>query len=123
MPIEKATLTVIYVMLGMMAGDFVTGNLKHILEGDWSSKLCKQGLIKKALYFFLVAAGFGLGILMGQIDTVVKGVCLCLCVVEVGSMIENLKECGLPIPKVITEIIDKLKQENPVGEHEATEEE
>lgn len=77
--------------------------------GAAESKAGFKGLCKKALILLFVLIAERLDIMIGT-SYIRDAVIIAFCVNELISIIENAGLMGIPIPKVITNAIDILKQ-------------
>lgn len=107
---SQTAITTVIIMLCFIVVDMITGLLKAVLKRDWQSTKMREGLIGKAGYLIAVLGAYGIGLLLGQVDTLMTASALMLAVTEAGSVVENLRECGVPIPRVITKAINTLKE-------------
>ncbi len=96
-----------------VAIDYVTGTIGALMTGTWQSKVCGQGIVKKVLYFSIVALAHGLDQVFApliQIE-VMQSITICAyCAGEFGSIIENFERMGLAdvVPPVIRRAIKAL---------------
>ena len=116
-------------VLAMMT-DYITGMLSAWHDSALSSKKGIFGIIKKVGYLVLVCVGMGVdwliysGLSQAGISTehsVFFGVLVTVWLIinELISILENLKNIGVPLPKFLIKIVKRLKitAEN-VGESE-----
>lgn len=103
-------------LLVFMAVDYITGLLLAAVfkvspkteSGALSSTACYKGLIKKGMMLLIVLIACRLDIMLGS--TFIKdGTIIAFCLSELISIIENAGLIGIPVPKIITESIDMLK--------------
>lgn len=107
-------------LVGSVVGDYITGVLKGYLAHDLSSVKGLEGIVKKIGYFFGVAAAFGVDMLIA-IVTENLGVpldipayfglliTLLLSINELISILENLAECGVPLPSALIGTLNAVK--------------
>lgn len=93
--------------------DFITGTLGALKTGTWESKTCGLGVVKKMLYFSIVALAHGLDQVFFPIIHVeiLQTITICAyCAGEFGSIIENFERMGLSdvVPPVIRRTIKAL---------------
>lgn len=105
--------------------DFITGTLAPIVRGTWTSKQCGIGVIKKVLYFCIVALAHGLDVVFSSLIHVeiLQSIVICAYAAgEVGSILENIEACGFGsvIPSGIRRLIKALNErvENAVDDFE-----
>ena len=95
----------------LMVADVITGLTKAWAKKDIKSSVMRSGLAKKVgeLFAILIAELFTVAMtLPPHIVTVIS---LYICLMELYSNIENIREVGVPIPGKIDDEIDHLKDE------------
>ena len=114
-------------LLCCMMLDYATGLVKAWMKISLSSEVGLKGLVKKLCYLFGVAGGFaadllvsltaesfglpaGLPALFGLMAT------LLLSLNELLSIVENLGEIGVPMPKPRVDALHKLGEQDPFQE-------
>lgn len=107
-------LTTLLIFMGV---DYVTGLLlgalgksKNTETGHLSSGACWRGLVKKGVCLLIVLVGCRLDLLSGT-TYIRDATVVAFCVSEVISILENASLMGVPIPAVITNAIEALKQD------------
>lgn len=104
-------------LLIFMAADYVTGlvvaGVFHASPktetGALESRAGLKGLLRKATVLLFVLIGYRLDLAMG-VTYIKDAVCIAFIVNELLSIVENAGLMGLPIPSVITNAVDILKQ-------------
>ena len=92
--------------------DYVTGVTAAAVTHKLSSKRGFTGIAKKFLIFLIVALSAAFDRLIPATHDAVKAaVCMFYIANESLSCLENAGEIGLPLPKVLREMIEKLKTE------------
>lgn len=89
--------------------DILTGVLKGYMSGNFSSRRMRKGFGSKVGYFIVIVIAAQLDKLIPQDASIplIRTMCLYFYIfVEGSSIIENLAQMGVPIPKVL---IDKLE--------------
>ncbi len=110
----KNCLTPIIIFLTLFAIDFISGLCKGIfVEGVSSSKL-RMSVPKFVGYFGMILMCILLDTLIitsTEIEYAPIGLicCVCFCIIEVSSIIENARALGINIPPVVTNVIDYIK--------------
>lgn len=95
-----------------LAVDTFAGMLKGYLNGTYSSKLFRRGLLKKCGYMLAVILAVQLDKLTGDTGAL-RGAMLLFSVVNEGtSIIENLGEIGIKFPAPIVNAIAVLKKKS-----------
>lgn len=95
------------ILLLMMAVDVVIGLLAAIATSTISSTISHKGMIRKAIMLLLVAVGCILEPFSGGLPTS-KLIAMAFIVTEFISIIENSARAGVPIPKPLYDILQKL---------------
>lgn len=110
----KKCLVAIIIFLVLFVIDFVFGLCKGIfVEGVSSTKL-RMSVPKFVGYVGMIFMCILLDTLIvtsTDIEYVPIGLisCVCFCIIEVSSIVENARELGINIPPVITSVIDYIK--------------
>lgn len=93
-----------------LAIDTLAGMIKSYLNGSYSSKLFRAGLLKKCGYMLAVILAVQLDKLTGNTGAL-RGAMLLFSVANEGtSIIENLGEIGIPFPEPIVNAIAVLRK-------------
>lgn len=109
-------------LFAFMILDFVTGSARGYLTGTYASKKGREGLIRKFLYVAVIIASYLIGAITNAVDGVMITICTALIAVEGASLIENLGQCGVPVPEFLKSAIESLnkkEEEETKGSHEA----
>lgn len=110
----KNCLIAIIIFLVLFAIDFILGLCKGIfIEGVSSSKL-RMSVPKFVGYFGMILMCILLDTLIvtsTDIQYAPIGLisCVCFCIIEISSIIENAKALGINIPPVVTNVIELVK--------------
>lgn len=101
------------VLLILMLVDLGSGIFKALYKkelGGFSSRKFREGLIHKASYILVLILAYQLDTLVGTGDTTIRNIiCLFYIAVEGTSLIENLGQIGVPIPKFIAKRLTVLR--------------
>lgn len=91
--------------------DFITGITKgYKLEGKPSSTKLRNGGFKKAGIVLVVVLGYGLSILFTDKNYIIANTIQCYYIyMELISILENLTELGVPLPKVLKKVLGENK--------------
>ena len=117
---------IIVVWLCALVLDYITGSAAAAKDGEWSSKIAREGLWHKAgsIAAVLVAAmcDIALGVVIngigaqavtdwigGSMTFITPTVCIWYIITEAGSILENADKLGAKIPKFLRNRLDKLK--------------
>jgi len=109
-------------LLGAIVLDYVTGLARAWLRGELSSARGLRGVVKKLCYLLGVAAGFaadlmlsltaeGLGLAGGLPAYFGLLVTLMLATGELLSVLENLGEIGIPMPRALRQALVRLHEQ------------
>ena len=112
-------------ILGGTVGGFLSFAFGDIGPGTWTSTQCGIGVIKKVLYFCMVALAHGLDVVFSSLIHVeiLQSIVICAYAAgEVGSILENIEACGFGsvVPSGIRRLIKALNErvENAVDDFE-----
>ena len=113
-----ASLTTLLIFMGI---DYATGlivaGVFHMSpkteSGALESRAGFKGLIRKFMILLFVLIGYRLDVAVGT-TYIRDAVCIAFIVNELLSIVENAGLMGIPIPPVISEAIDILKQKKTV---------
>lgn len=124
----------IMILAVVMLLDYGTGVAKAWIHGSLSSKIGILGILKKVAYLVIVAVGMVIDwIIQAGVDKLHLDfkleflfaliVIIWLILNELISILENVAEIGVPVPKWLTKLVLKLKDqtEETVGEDETEE--
>lgn len=89
--------------------DIMSGMYKAYYNGVYESKIFRKCIIKKSGYLFALLLVVQLDLLMGDIGALRSAILFCFIANEATSIIENLGEVGVPIPKVLSDSIAVLR--------------
>ena len=112
----------IIVLAGVMLLDYGTGIAKAWVKGELSSKIGIIGILKKLGYLVVVAVGMIIdwiiqaGMTELHIDFKLEFLFAMIVIIwlilnELISILENVAAIGAPVPKWLTKIITKLKDQ------------
>lgn len=110
----------LFVLLICMICDYISGIIKAYHSGRLSSAVGVKGILKKVGYLCVIVCGITVDYI------IVKGfssvnlhipfnfffgllVTIWLTINELISILENLSQIGVPVPKLLVKIIDKLQ--------------
>ncbi|MCB6992877.1 phage holin family protein [bacterium 210820-DFI.6.37] len=100
----------------MVIVDYITGLMKAYIKGELCSKIGFKGILKKLMYFAIVAVAVLIDNLTGA-EGVLRVACIGFLIANEGlSILENCAAAGLPVPQTLIKVLDKLKADNEIGE-------
>ena len=90
--------------------DYLTGVLSAIYNRKLNSIIGTKGIIKKVAYLCIVALSTIIDIITGQTG-VIRTLVIYFFVANEGiSIIENIAEMGVPMPKRLIDVLEQLKK-------------
>ena len=98
-------------LLIAIALDYVSGILKAFINKNLSSEIGLKGILKKVGILVIVMLGVLVDRVAGETGAIRKLVIYYFVANEGLSIIENLGEAGLPIPKKLKNALKALKKE------------
>lgn len=101
-------------LMAFIVIDFATGMLSAIVSGSLSSKVGHRGVIKKLAYFLMVGFAHVVDVyVLHDTDDKFRVIAIVLILANEGiSILENLAELGVPIPKKLLGLFEKMKNKN-----------
>lgn len=106
------------VLVIAMAADYLSGMVKAWVKGTLSSKVGVRGIAKKLCYLLAVVAGLGAdyALALAEGGAVESFTCPLACMValwlivnELISILENLRDIGVPLPGFLLSAMARLK--------------
>ena len=104
------------VLILLMICDYISGMAYAYINHILCSKIGIKGIIKKLCYLMAVCASMGIDWVISSVDTGIENtyvvamlIIVWLIINEIISILENLKKIGIPLPKFLYKIIEKLK--------------
>lgn len=98
-------------LIVIMALDYITGVMSAIYNKKLNSKIGYKGIIKKASYLLIIALSVILDRLLGQTGSVRTLVIYFFVANDGISILENVAEMNIPLPKKLKELLEQLKKE------------
>jgi len=98
-------------ILILIASDIGTGILNAIIHKKLTSKRSYVGMFKKVSIIAVIMMGFIIEEHL-KIPNVGEMVCTFFIITESLSILENLKALGIPIPKILTNVINSDNKED-----------
>ncbi|MGB2993067.1 MAG: phage holin family protein [Paenisporosarcina sp.] len=100
------------ILVVFMVIDIATGLIKALINRKLNSKIGYRGFLKKAAIMLVVILANWLDMLTISEVPVFKTIAIYFYIGMEGlSILENLKQIGVPIPRVISKYIDQLAKE------------
>ena len=101
-------LWVLFIPLGLMAIDVLTGIIKAWAHNDFKSAIMRAGLAKKAGEIMILVVGELISYGMMLPDTIMNCISFYIIFMEIMSILENMDELGIPIPKFVRDVINNV---------------
>lgn len=98
-------------LITMIIADYATGLAKAYVLGELSSRVGFKGIVKKLMYFSIVAVAVMADNITEAEQILRTAVIGFLIVNEALSILENCAKAELPVPKILIAGLHKLKQE------------
>lgn len=111
-------LWVLFIPLGLMAIDVLTGVIKAWAHNDFKSAIMRAGLAKKAGEIMILVVGELISYGMLLPDSIMNGISFYIIFMEIMSIMENLDELGIPIPKFVRDVINNVDDKLQHGDKE-----
>lgn len=115
-------LWVLFIPLGLMAIDIITGVIKAWAQNDFKSAVMRAGLAKKAGEVMILVIGELISYGLNLPEAVMNGASLYIIFMEIMSILENIDELGVPIPKFVKDVINNANDQLQNGSKETEEE-
>ena len=101
-------LWVLFIPLGLMAIDVLTGIVKAWAKNDFKSAIMRAGLAKKAGEIMILVVGELISYGLMLPDAIMNGISFYIIFMEIMSILENADELGIPIPKFVKDVINNV---------------
>ena len=115
-------LWVLFIPLGLMAIDVLTGVIKAWSQNDFKSAIMRAGLAKKAGEIMILVVGELISFGLMLPEAVMNGISFYIIFMEIMSILENVDELGIPVPKFVKDVINNANDQLQNG-HTNNEEE
>ena len=109
-------LWVLFIPLGLMAIDIITGVIKAWAQNDFKAAIMRAGLAKKAGEIMILVVGEIISYGLNLPEAVMNGVSFYIIFMEVMSILENLDKLGVPIPKFVKDVINNVDDQLQHGD-------
>lgn len=101
-------LWVLFIPLGLMAIDVLTGIIKAWAQNDFQSAIMRAGLAKKAGEIMILVVGELISYGLMLPDAIMNGISFYIIFMEIMSILENADELGIPVPKFVKDVINNV---------------
>lgn len=102
----------VVILIVMMGIDYISGLMVAIVHRTLNSRIGWNGIVRKMYYLLLVGAVYSIAIVVPGIEFAGDGVAIALCAIELISITENGSKIGLPIPKIVKDLLLIIKDES-----------
>lgn len=100
------------ILLVVMAIDFITGIAKGAYQGKLRSAVGAKGILKKGMIMLVIILANMLDLLSGSGMPVFRTMAVFFYIGNEGiSILENLGQMGVPVPKALAKYIEQLNNE------------
>ena len=99
--------------LVFMIADVISGFISAVIQKNVDSQKMREGLLRKILLILIIALSFIVQYAFG-ITSISKVVCIYIIVMEVISILENIKKAGIDLGK-LGEILNIKQDENTIN--------
>ena len=101
-------LWVLFIPLGLMAIDVLTGIIKAWAHNDFQSAIMRAGLAKKAGEIMILVVGELISYGLMLPDAIMNCISFYIIFMETMSILENADELGIPVPKFVRDVINNV---------------
>lgn len=92
-----------------MAGKYVTGIMRAVLDKSLSSRIGFKGIFKKALILIMVGIANIVDVHVVGTGSALRGAVICFYLSNEGlSLLENAAYIGLPVPEKLKNVLEQL---------------
>ena len=98
-------------LLAFIAIDYISGVIAAYIGNTLSSRVGFIGILKKTMYFFVVAVAHCVDVATGA-SGVLQSIAIGVLIANEGiSILENCAKCGIPIPERLLRALEQIKGE------------
>ena len=99
-------------LLAFIVIDYLSGFIAAYINHELSSRVGFIGILKKTMYFFVLAVAHCVDIATGA-GGVLQGIAVGVLISNEGiSILENCAKCGIPIPERLIRALAQIKGED-----------
>ena len=97
-------------LLAFIVIDYGSGVIAAYIRHELSSKVGFIGILKKTMYFFVVAVAHCVDVATGA-GGVLQGIAVGFLIANEGiSILENCARCGIPIPERLIRALEQIRE-------------
>lgn len=105
-------------LLAFIVIDYISGVIAAYIGNTLSSRVGFIGILKKTMYFFVVAVAHCVDVATGA-GGVLQGIAVGVLISNEGiSILENCAKCGIPIPDRLIRALAQIKGEEKMSDGE-----
>lgn len=105
--------SIITILMVLIVIDYITGIMNGFRNKEISSEIGHKGLMRKIGIFIAVILAHQIDLVTAVEVPVVRTMTIYFYISNEGiSIIENLTELGVPLPRIIINTLKKIKEEN-----------
>lgn len=93
-----------------VGADILTGWLQASINGTWDSTKMRTGLFRKAGELMIVVLAYLVGLAIALPVDIAAFISFYIVVMEILSILENLDQAGVPVPRWITKKLNKVQK-------------
>lgn len=98
--------------MSFITADYITGVIKAFINKNLNSEIGAKGLLKKCLIFIVLFVSVLLDTCLYPDKCILRDiVCYYYIINEALSILENVGQMGVPLPKKLLEALEKLKND------------
>lgn len=102
----------------LIGADILTGWIQASVNGTWDSTKMRKGLFRKSGELVILVLAYVIQTAVALPIDVFMFISIYVCIMELLSVLENLDQAGLPVPKWITRRLKKTMDDMATGEEE-----
>lgn len=102
----------------LIGADILTGWIQASVNGTWDSTKMRKGLFRKSGELVILVLAYVIQTAVALPVDVFMFISIYVCIMELLSVLENLDQAGLPVPKWITRRLKKTMDDMATGEEE-----
>ena len=106
---------VLFTPLILMSVDIITGVVKAWANKNFEASIMRAGLAKKAGEVLILVVGEFVSYGLTLPDAVMNGFSLYIIFMEGMSILENLDDLGIPVPKFVKDVINNVDDKLQTG--------
>ena len=96
-------------LLAFVVIDYASGVIGAYINHELNSRVGFIGILKKMMYFFVVAVAHCVDVATGA-DGVLQNIVVGIMIANEGiSILENCAKCGIPIPDKLLKALEQIK--------------